>query len=574
MHRTRRILRGVAIATAVLMLTACTGLPTSGDAQPGLALGASPEDPDFLPLASGPADGAAPAAIVEGFMEAAITPADNWDTARKFLTSDLASTWRPSTGVSIDVNASTRQFTSTIDESDESDEPVAGDTADVRVTFDQLASVDATGAYSESFGASNSAFVVVFVDGQWRISEAPDGVVIDESRFSRVYDDFALQYYDQTWERLVPDVRWFPRRATVATTIAQSLIGGAPSPWLDPAVQSAFPQGVQLARDAVPIDADQVADVALNRDALSLDPKTLARMRTQLQATFAAAGVQISQVRFSVDGRTLEAGVVKVAEDPADTGSIVLRDGEFGTLVGSEITPIAGVTEEILGVSQPISAIDVALDGTRAAVQLADGHVYLAGGGQFDELDDRANLVRPSMDPYGYTWSVPLNAPAALEAIGSEVISNEISGAWPDASAVSAIRVSVDGARIAAVVVVGGERWIVVSSVIRDEAGVPTDLGPIEPLAQLSGAATALVWLGPDRLGVLADLEDRTVITQIVGGTGTSEVAPTEAVSLAGARTASGLRVLAADGAVFARTGSAWSESISGVALLATRAGH
>ncbi|KAA0961368.1 hypothetical protein FQ142_11100 [Microbacterium sp. ANT_H45B] len=571
MRRTRRILRGLAIATTALMLTACTGLPTSGDAQPGLALGASPEDPDFLPLASGPADGAAPAAIVEGFMEAAITPADNWDTARKFLTPDLASTWRPNTGVSIDVSASTRLFTSSIEEDDE---PAAGDTADVRVTFDQLASVDATGAYSESFGASNSAFVVVFDDGQWRISEAPDGVVIDESRFSRVYDDFALQYYDQTWERLVPDVRWFPRRATVATTIAQSLIGGAPSPWLDPAVQSAFPQGVQLARDAVPIDSDQVADVALNREALSLDPKTLARMRTQLQSTFAAAGVQISQVRFTVDGRTLEAGVVKLVEDPADTGSIVLRDGEFGTLVGSEITPIAGVTEEILAVTQPISAIDVALDGTRAAVKLADGHVYLAGEGQFDELDERANLVRPSMDPYGYTWSVPSNAPAALQAIGSEVAPNAISGAWPDASSVSAIRVSVDGARIAAVVVVGGERWIVVSSVIRDETGMPTELGPIEPLAQLGGSATALVWLGPDRLGVLADLEDRTVITQIVGGTGTSEVAPTDAVSLAGARSASGLRVLGAGGAVFARTGSAWSESISGVALLATRAGH
>ncbi len=569
--RTRRALRGLVIAATVVILSACTGLPTSGDAQPGKPLGASPEVQDFLPLASGPVDGAGPAAIVEGFMEAAITPADNWNTARSFLTPELASTWRPNTGVSIDVSSATRSFSSNVDEDDDADE---GDTADVRVTFDQVASVDATGAYSEAFGASNSAFVVELTDGQWRIAEAPDGVVIDESRFSRVYDDYALQYFDQTWERLVPDVRWFPRRATVATTIAQSLIGGAPSPWLEPAVQSAFPQEVQLARDSVPIDPDQIADVALNRAALGLDPTTLARMRTQLQATLTAGGVQIDQVRFTVDGRALEAGVVEVATDKADPGSLVLKDGTFGMLVGGEITPIPGVSDQIVNAGQPVTAVDVSVDSSHAAVQLIDGHVWLAGEGGFNELDDRPSLVRPSMDPYDYTWSVPSNAPAALQVIGSDVAPQSIAGAWPDASSISAIRVSADGARVAAAVVIGGERWIVVSSVIRDEAGLPIELGPTEPLAQLDGGAIGLVWLGADRLGLLTDPADRMVVTQVVGGPGASEVAPTGAVSLAGARAATGLRVLGADGAVFARAGSAWSESISGVSLLATRAGH
>ncbi|MDN3443499.1 LpqB family beta-propeller domain-containing protein [Microbacterium sp. APC 3901] len=570
--RSPRTLRGLAIAAVALVLSACTGLPTTGDAQPGKPLGASPEVQDFLPLASGPVDGAGPAAIVEGFMEAAITPADNWNTARSFLTPELASTWRPNTGVSIDVSSATRSFTSSIEDAD--DEADDGDTAEVRVAFDQVASVDATGAYSEAFGASNSAFVVERTKGQWRIAEAPDGVVIDESRFSRVYDDYALQYFDQAWERLVPDVRWFPRRATVATTIAQSLIGGAPSPWLDPAVQSAFPQEVQLARDAVPIDPDQIAEVALNRAALSIEPTTLARMRTQLQATLVAAGVQIDQVRFTVDGRALEAGVVEVATDTADAGSLVVKDGTFGMLVGGEITPIPGVTDQILNAGQPVTAIDVSADSSHAAVQLIDGHVWLAGDGGFDELDARPALVRPSMDPYDFTWSVPSNAPASLQAIGSDVAPQAIANAWPDASSVSAIRVSADGARVAAVVVVGGERWIVVSSVIRDETGLPTELGPTEPLAQLEDSAVGLVWLGTDRLGLLTDPTDGMVVTQVVGGPGAAEVAPTGAVSMAGSRAATGLRVLGADGAVFARTGSAWSESITGVSLLATRAGH
>lgn len=569
--RVGRVLGAIIAGASLLLVTACTGLPTTGDVQSGLALGASPEDPDLLPLASGPIDDAGPAAIVEGFMEAAITPADNWETAREFLTPEMAAAWRPNTGVSIDVSADTRSFTSDLDEDAETAE---GDVASVRVQFDQVASVDGTGAFSQGVSASNSAFVVTITDGQWRISEAPDGIVIDESRFSRVYGNYALQYYDQTWERLVPDVRWFPRRVTIATTITQSLIGGAPSAWLDPAVQSAFPSDVQMARDAVPIDVDQVADVALNREALSLDATTLARMRTQLQETLAGAGVQINQVRFTVDGRALEAGVVEILDTPSDSGGIVLKDGEFGTIVGNQVAPIPGVSEEVLGITQPILSIDVAGDDSHAAMQLGNGHIYIAGDGRVDELDPRSLLVRPSLDPYDYTWSVPSDAPSALLAIGDDVVSHPIADAWPEASEVSAVRVSADGARVAAVVVIGGQRWVTVSAVVRDDSGVPTRLGETESVAQLDGPAAGLVWLGSDRLGLLVDKEDRVVLTQIVGGTGAIDTAPSGAVSIAGSRSTAGIRVLGADGAVYARSGSAWSEFTDGVIILATRAGR
>ncbi|WP_449407940.1 LpqB family beta-propeller domain-containing protein [Microbacterium maritypicum] len=339
-------------------------------------------------------------------------------------------------------------------------------------------------------------------------------------------------------------------------------------------MQSAFPAGVQLARDAVPIDADQVAEVALNRVATGLDPVTLSRMRTQLQATFEASRLQISQVRFTVDGRTLDAGVTKVVEDPPDGGSLVLKDGTFGNLVGGEITPLPGVTDEILALTQPIAAVDVSTSGAHAAVQLADGHVWMAGDGNFDELDARAQLVRPSMDPFDYTWSVPSSTPSALKAISTDVRPLDIAAAWPEASQVSAIRVSADGARIAAVVVVGGERWVAVSAILRDETGAPTELGPTEEVVQLDSAAIGLVWLGQDRLGVLTAGEDRSVLTQVVGGTGTVEAAPSAAVSIAGSRSTTGVRILSSDGSVYARSGSAWSESTDGVLLLATRAGH
>lgn len=571
-RRTSRILRTiVAAAAAVLLLSSCTGLPTSGDPKQGLALGESSEVPEILLLASDPLPGASPRKIVDDFLEAAVTPTDVWAVARKFLTPELAATWRPSEGVSIDESSSSRTFVS--DAEDVSDAK-NGDTVEIQVGIDMVASVDGTGAYSAATGTSSLTFSVVKTEGEWRISKAPNGIVIDQSRFPQVFGDYPLQYFDEGWSRLVPDVRWLPRRESIATAVTQTLIEGAPSPWLEPAVQSAFPSDVKLARDAVFIDAELVADVALNRDAQGLDPTTLSRMRTQLQATLKAAGIHVSQVRFTIDGRTLNAGVVKVVEEPADVGSIVLKDGAFGTIVGTEITPLAGISGEVLGLPLPATAVDVSVDESHAAIRLADGKVFLAGGGNLDEVDARPGLIAPSLDPYGYTWSVPANTPGQLVAVGDDVVRHDVADAWPGASEVSAIRVSSDGARVAAIVVVGGERWVVVSAVVRDGSGMPTSLGDALQVAQLDGPANDVVWLGSDRLGILTEADGPKILTQIVGGPGTLETAPAGAASIAGAKGSSGMRVLASSGSLFARSGSAWRESTTGILLLATRAGR
>lgn len=569
-RRGRRRLRGIALALVALLLPACAGLPTSGDVAVGLKLGESPQDIDILPVASGPITGAGPEEIVDGFLEAGITTTDNWDTARDFLAPSLQRSWSPSAGVSIDIGPDTRTVTSSVPDAEVED----ADTAEVQVTLDLVASVDDSGGYSEAVGSSAVAFTVQRMEnGEWRITQAPDGVVIDETRFSKVFEGYPLQYFDLGWSRLVPDLRWFPRRQSPATTVTRALIGGAPSEWLDPAVQNAFPADVQLAQDAVPI-VGQVADVALTRPAGGLDATTLSRMRTQLQATLRASGVAVTQVRFTVDGRDLDAGQAEVKEPSTEVGTLVLQNGAFGRIVGDEISPLDGISAEITSIPQPILSIDVAGDDSHAATRLADQHVYLVGAGSLDELDSRPGLIDPSLDPYGYAWSVPAGAPAALQASGSDAVPHSIAKAWPSASGISHLRVSADGARVAAVVTVGKQMWVVVAAVVRDSTGVPIELGEIKQLTQLAEAATGLVWLGPDRVGVLTDPSSPRLITQMVGGPGSAEAAPGNAVSIAGARTASGVRVLGANGELFAHAGSAWREVASGVTVLATRVGE
>lgn len=569
-RRSQRILRGLALAVAALLLPACAGLPTSGDVAVGLVLGESGQDIDFLPVASGPIQGAGPQEIVEGFLEAGITTSDNWATAREFLAPTLQRSWRPASGVSIDAGPESRALTSSVP----ADAVEDAEAADVQVRLDLVASVDGSGAYAEAPGPSPVMFALERMDGgEWRITQAPDGIVIDESRFANVFEGYPLQYFDGGWSRLVPDVRWFPRRQSPATTVTQALIDGAPSPWLDAAVQTAFPADVQLAQDAVLI-TDQVAEVALTRPAVGLDQVTLSRMRTQLQETLKAAGVSVSQVRFAVDGRTLDAGVVELVDVPADVGTLVLQNGAFGRIVGDEVTPLPGISEEIVAIKQSIVSIDVAVDDSLAAVQLADGHVYLVRGGNLDELDSRPGLIEPSLDPYGYTWTVPAGEPQAVQARGSDVVEHRVENAWPTASAISDLRVSSDGARVAAVVTVGQQRWVAVAAVVRDAAGIPIELGELRQVAQISASASGLAWVGSERLAVLIDPLGPQILTQMVGGPGSAEAAPEDAVSIAGAQTVGGLRVVGVGGQLFAHAGSTWREIATDIAVLASRAGE
>ena len=568
-RRSIRMLRGLALVVAALLLPACAGLPTSGDVAVGLVLGESAEDVDFLPVASGPIQGAGPQEIVEGFLEAGITTSDNWATAREFLAPGLQRSWRPAAGVSIDAGTETRVVSSSV--AADAVEDVAS--ADVQVRLDLVAIVDEAGAYAEAPGPSPTMFALERMDdGEWRITQAPDGIVIDEPRFSNVFEGYPLQYFDTGWSRLVPDVRWFPRRQSPATTVTQALIDGSPSPWLDPAVQTAFPADVQLAQDAVLI-TDQVAEVSLTRPAVGLDQVTLSRMRTQLQETLKAAGVSVSQVRFAVDGRRLDAGVVELVDTPTDVGTLVLQDGAFGRIVGDEVTDVPGITQGIVALDQPIVSIDVTADDSQAAVQLADGQVYLVGDGNLDELDSRPGLIEPSLDPYGYTWTVPAGEPGAVQA-GEPGAAHDVANAWPTASSISDLRVSSDGARVAAVITVGQQRWVVVAAVVRDTAGVPLELGDMKQVTLISAPATGLAWLGTERLAVLVDPLGPQVLTQMVGGPGTAEAAPENAISMAGARTVGGLRVLGVGGQLFAHAGSTWREIATGISVLATRAGE
>jgi len=571
-HRRRRRRGGMVglIAAFAVLITACSGLPTTGDVTPGLPLDDTDVPPDISQIAQEPLEGATPEEIVEGFMDAALTPTDGWATARKFLVPELAATWKPSVGVTIDSGAASREFSSDVEGDDDTTQSGA-----VSVLLDQVARVNEFGAYTELSGdASVTSFELARNDdGEWRISTAANGIVLDAEAFAQVFRRYSLQYYDQTWSHLIPDVRWYPRRPQIATTLTQALLSGSPSDWLVPAVRSAFPSDVTLVGAAVPVSSEKVATVELTSEALALDATELSRMRTQLEETLRLAGV--SEVRLLVNGRDLNAGRATINVVSAEPGTVVLTDTEFGSYVGDEITPYDGISAEIVELAPSVTAVDVAADGTRAAVQLNTGLIYTVANGGVDELDSRAGLIEPSMDPYGYTWSVPSESPQALTAWQPEVVEFPIANAFPEASEISQLRVGPDGVRLAAIVTVGLQRWIVLAAIVRDENQVPVRLGPTHMVAELDATALDLSWVGEDMLSVLIELEtSSTVLTQDVGGPGTIATGPTGAQSLSGGTTPTAVRILTDEGVLFAQRGTTWQMGLSGVRVLGTHAGQ
>ena len=255
------------VALVATMLTGCSGIPRDGGVQAGQSAetGDNPA-PVFLP--SGPQMDATPEAILLGFIDAASSPVNNYEIAREFLTPDFSGSWDPDAGVTVDDGAGRSS--------------VVIDEQSMQFSVNPVAEVNASGEYREVDSSTPQLLPYQFsqIGGQWRITQAPNGTVIDENTFSDVFSAQALYFFDPSFSYLVPDLRWFPRGASAPTKIVKAVLAG-PSSWLIGAVITAFPEGTDLTADAVDV-VSRDAKVDLNSEALNADQVTLQRMRSQL----------------------------------------------------------------------------------------------------------------------------------------------------------------------------------------------------------------------------------------------------------------------------------------------------
>jgi hypothetical protein len=556
-----RLTRAVAVAAVVLALAACGGIPTSGGVAAGPRFGEEPAvDTIFNPL--GPIEGADQRSILAGFIAAFTGTQSDYAKAREFLSQDFKKEWDPRKSVLIRSGPPT--FTS-LDENT------------MEYAFSTTAQLDEFGAYSMAAEATQRlTFEFVKEDDQWRISQAPDGIVLPESTFLTIFSKHALYFYDLSLRHLVPDQRWFPG-GTTATRVVTALLAGPPE-WLQGAVVTQFPDGTQLTPGTTVTIDSTVAQVDLTSEAAAADENQ--RRLMQLQLTESLGTVSgIGSVELSVSGTLLTiepfGSDQPVAQSPVDQRPLVLADGQFGYYSSGAITPVDDLSEKIVGLSP--AAVVLGSRGTAAAVLAADG-VYAVRAGEDAPLrvDERSGLVAPSLDDYGYVWSVPAASPSAFVAFGPDGAAHPVAVTLPPDTRVRSFAVSRDNARIAILLQTPVGARLVVAAIARDAGQdyLPTGIGaPVISSLLDDASAVGVTWVDAFSVAVLADTDDVDLVTSFeVGGQRSSlGRAESPAVTIVGGSSKSGLRLLGADGFLQSPRGSGWQKTGVEVELLATQ---
>ncbi|WP_104082814.1 LpqB family beta-propeller domain-containing protein [Cryobacterium sp. Y11] len=547
----------LAVALAV-GLVGCTGIPRDGIVYAGNEV--APDDnpaPVFLP--SRPQKDASMESILLGFIDASSSPENNYQIAREFLTPEFASAWDPSIGVTVDDGTGR-----TLNELDAS-------TTLVAVT--PIAEVSVTGEYREVDATPLPLrYEFTQIGGQWRISVAPNGTVIDENTFNDVFSAQPVYFYDPGFRFLVPDLRWFPRGASAPTKLVNAVLNG-PSAWLAGAVVTAFPEGSTLTADAVQV-VGREAMVDLNSEALSADRQTLQRMKVQLAASL-PTGLSV-EITIDQNSQTIDelSSAGPIVNPRVDARALVLRGEEFGFLAatGETITPIDGLSDTIVGLAPTAVTLS---SGQGTAAVLAAGGVYVVRTGDDPQLlDSRSGLLAPSIDNDRFVWSVPANDPSALLVYDPAGEATALQTPWPEATSITALKISRDGARLIALLGTGSQTRFVVASIMRT-GSVPTGIGAPVLLASDGGVGLDATWVDELTVASLSTLTSGTerIVAQQIGGVSGALESPASSEFIVGSNSVRDLRALSSTGSLEVQRGVGWQARIDDVTLLATQQG-
>lgn len=540
----RRVGAGVA-AVVTLLLAACTAMPTSGPVQQG-GDGRIDEPSSIDVLAEGPRPDAAPLEIVESFLVAGSAGfRDDFVVARQYLAGQARAEWQPLAGV---VVSGALEFADM-------------GSGQVQVDVPVVARVDREGRYAEAPAGAESSVTFGLVqddDDQWRISEAPDGLVVPTDDFEVFFRQTSIYFLSPDETFLVPEQRWLPVKSR-ETSVVSALLAG-PSPWLRDAVHTALPDGVQLKPEAVRVDPEGVAHVGLfsTRTSELLDadrPLLLAQIEQSLLTLPGVTAVDVTAGGVSLTG----AASLRSGEGPAAAPE-VLQDGALLQVGTDGLAPVDGVGP--LTVPDPhhpardeTGTVRVVLSGDRSLVTVP------TEDDPGTTLYEGTALSAPSVDRFGYAWTtdVGVGVVAALAAGATgEPPAQAVHVAAPelDGRTVRAVRVSRDGVRVAVVSTGDDGVAVALGAIRRDSHGVPQAIGELVRVGTPLTAASAVVWLDEATLGVLATENGDSVVHVVpLAGETTELPRASGLVSLSGGRTP---YAATADGSLLRLVGTTW----------------
>ena len=282
-------MRRVVLILAVLLLTGCATIPKMGPVLvAGPNTGGSQTELGFLP--AGPAEGATQREILDGFISAGSAPQNNFRIARSFLTDEVALVWNPTGSTMVRGVYDSVKVTSA---------------TEMTYSTEIVSVVDEDGVLISIEPERNFEWNFIFsrVNGEWRLSNVPDGTLISETTFSSTYGEYSAYFFNYDRTALVPDVRIFSRQGDPVASVARAVIAG-PSTFL-PNSSTAFPEDSELV--SVLVDAENgktIVDVSgsASRASITDQQNMLAQLRVSLAefADVTATEMSVNQAILSI----------------------------------------------------------------------------------------------------------------------------------------------------------------------------------------------------------------------------------------------------------------------------------
>jgi len=549
------------LALLVVVLAGCARIPISGP------VGKSSEGsagnlnaPVFLPAA--PQPGASPETIIDYFYRAGSGYEDDYAVARQYLTQASSVSWKPDQRALVYRDA--RVVATGI-------ENVYNYELDVAHTVD----ADGITTQSPEGTVERIPVTVTQVDGEWRISAIPDGTAIAEETFKVIYGAYPIYFYDPTFTYAVPDVRWFIRNKTVKAMTSALLAG--PAPYLRGAVASAFPSGIKLARESVPVVSGAAQVDLTAKELTETSPEDRLRMQMQLTLTFRSQPDVVNvELRANQDlVRVEDNGSVlpPVQDKSAPSRQIAVSGNELVRYENNRISPLPDM--------QPVSALDPRFPAespvsqTAAFLNESRTTLYSINPGQpARALTTRSTLSRPSFSLNDWVWSAGPGGNGATEVVafrptgvaeGASVPSVTLAPAWLAGRSVKEFRISREGVRALVISEQNGKTRVQVAGIIRGGDGTPRELTQPTTLATDSNPDQG-AWVNDSTVVVMKGAAAANVTPELLSLTSgqPQQLAPWPGlVALSAGNGPEEIYGQSSEG-IFQRLGNGWSPQIKG----------
>jgi hypothetical protein len=501
-----------------------------------------------------PEPGADAPEVLAGFVQAGVGSEDDFAVARAYLTEAASAGWDPTAKVTIYSGSQELQVR------EESEGHLV-------LALQAVAVLDARGIRSALAGPTPQELAVTVeeVEGQWRLSEVPDGIFLSEAAFESLYSPARLYFLDARVRHLVPDHRWVPlRRGPVA--VLEGLTAG-PSSFLEGAVGSRIPPAAAIGEGAIDSGTDGTAQVEVPAEIMGLPSQERQQALSQLEASLRSLR-SLSGVRLVQDGQVLDLdgeGRVERALPghrpiaAGATGVISLADAS-----GADVPP--QLVPELMGLR--ISSPAIAPGGGLAAAHGGDGETVLIastdGSVPLREAATGTGYVPPRVDGAGWVWTSVGSSAGAMLALSGQGAEHDakVDAPWLSGREVRTLDLAPDDTRMLVLSGAEGEARLELCAVVREADGTPTSLTEPTLVRTFLEDVTQICWYDETAVVMLGTAASGDELrAQVLDLSGDVEQLPTPApgtVRLAGSVVAETVWAADADGALQRTDGEGW----------------